>query len=154
RTSGGGPGGRRHDRHARRRRDAGGLPRRARAARRCRPRHADRRAASGGAGAPPDRAHRPRARARVGRDRRDARPRTSGRFGVHIPTAIGGMMSPVPFAAPEDILPLALLAERLGFDSVWGNDHMTTQRYVQREWPEPPNFFEPLITFTYVAART
>jgi len=63
-------------------------------------------------------------------------------------------MYPVPFAAPEDILPLALLAERLGFDSVWGNDHMTTQRYVQREWPEPPNFFEPLITFTYVAART
>jgi len=31
---------------------------------------------------------------------------------------------------------------------------MTTQRYVQREWPDPPNFYEPLITFTYVAART
>src|SRR5438477_294652 len=30
----------------------------------------------------------------------------------------------------------------------------STQRYVQREWPEPPNFYEPLITFTYVAART
>jgi probable F420-dependent oxidoreductase len=76
------------------------------------------------------------------------------RFGVHIPTCIEGMMYPVPFARPHDILPVALLAERLGFDSVWGNDHMTTQRYVQREWPEPPNFYEPLITFTYVAART
>src|SRR5947207_15163909 len=76
------------------------------------------------------------------------------RFGVHIPTCIEGMMYPVPFAKPEDILPTALLAERLGFDSVWGNDHMTTQRYVQREWPEPPNFYEPLITFAYVAART
>lgn len=76
------------------------------------------------------------------------------RFGVHIPTCIEGMMYPVPFAAPEDILPTALLAERVGFDSVWGNDHMTTQRYVQREWPVPPNFYEPLITFTYVAART
>jgi len=75
-------------------------------------------------------------------------------FGVHIPTCIEGMMYPVPFAKPEDILPTALLAERVGFDSVWGNDHMTTQRYVQREWPEPPNFYEPLITFTYVAART
>jgi probable F420-dependent oxidoreductase len=52
------------------------------------------------------------------------------------------------------ILSIALLAERAGFDSLWGNDHMTTQRYVQREWPEPPNFYEPLITFTYVAART
>ena len=76
------------------------------------------------------------------------------RFGVHIPTCIEGMMYPVPFAAPEDILPTALLAERMGFDSVWGNDHMTTQRYVQREWPDPPSFYEPLITFTYVAART
>jgi probable F420-dependent oxidoreductase len=60
----------------------------------------------------------------------------------------------VPFGRPEDILPTALLAERVGFHSVWGNDHMTTQRYVQREWPEPPNFYEPLITFTFVAART
>src|SRR5262245_55565497 len=76
------------------------------------------------------------------------------RFGVHIPTCIEVMMYPVPFARPEDILPTAQLAERVGFDSVWGNDHMTTQRYVQREWPEPPNFYEPLITFTWVAART
>jgi probable F420-dependent oxidoreductase len=76
------------------------------------------------------------------------------KFGVHIPTCIEGMMYPVPFAKPEDIVPTALLAERVGFDSVWGNDHMTTQRYVQREWPAPPNFYEPLITFTYVAART
>jgi probable F420-dependent oxidoreductase len=76
------------------------------------------------------------------------------RFGAHIPTCIEGMMYPVPFARPEDIAPTAQLAERLGFDSVWGNDHMTTQRYVQREWPDPPSFYEPLITFTHVAART
>jgi probable F420-dependent oxidoreductase len=75
-------------------------------------------------------------------------------FGVHIPTCIEGMMYPVPFARPEDILPTALLCERLGYDSVWGNDHMTTQRYVQREFSDPPNFYEPLIAFTYVAART
>jgi probable F420-dependent oxidoreductase len=76
------------------------------------------------------------------------------KFGVHIPTCIEGMMYPVPFARAEDIVPTAVLAERVGFDSVWGNDHMTTQRYVQREWPDPPSFYEPLITFTYVAART
>ena len=75
-------------------------------------------------------------------------------FGVHIPTCIEGMMYPIPFARPSDIVPIALLCERLGYDSVWGNDHMTTQRYVQREYAEPPNFYEPLITFTYVAART
>jgi len=76
------------------------------------------------------------------------------RFGVHIPTCIEGMMYPVPFARPEDVLPTALLCERLGYDSVWGNDHMTTQRYVQREFPQPPNFYEPLITFAYCAAGT
>jgi probable F420-dependent oxidoreductase len=76
------------------------------------------------------------------------------RFGVHIPTCIEGMMYPVPFAGAADILPTALLCERLGFDSVWGNDHMTTQRYVQREFADPPNFFEPLVTFSYCAART
>ena len=76
------------------------------------------------------------------------------RFGVHIPTCIEGMMYPVPFARPEDVLPTARLCERLGYDSVWGNDHMTTQRYVQREFAEPPNFYEPLITFAYCAAQT
>ncbi len=75
-------------------------------------------------------------------------------FGVHIPTCIEGMMYPIPFGRSSDIVPIALLCERLGYDSVWGNDHMTTQRYVQREFAEPPNFYEPLITFTYVAART
>jgi probable F420-dependent oxidoreductase len=76
------------------------------------------------------------------------------RFGVHIPTCIEGMMYPIPFAQPADILPIAELAESLGFDSVWGNDHMTTQRYVQRAFASPPNFYEPLVTCTWVAART
>jgi probable F420-dependent oxidoreductase len=75
-------------------------------------------------------------------------------FGLHIPTCIEGMMYPIPFAKPSDILPMALAAEALGYDSVWGNDHMTTQRYVQREFADPPNYYEPLVTFTWVAART
>jgi probable F420-dependent oxidoreductase len=76
------------------------------------------------------------------------------RFGIHVPTCIEGMMYPIPFATAADILPTALLAERLGYDSVWGNDHMTTQRYVQREFDAPPNYYEPLVTFTWIAART
>ena len=76
------------------------------------------------------------------------------KFGVDVPTCLAGMAYPVPFAKPSDILPTAVLCERLGYDSVWGNDHMTTQRYVQHEFPDPPNFYEPLITFTYIAART
>src|SRR5207249_4104249 len=134
--------------HLRRRRNADGLPRGSRPMGGSRPRCRDRGGARAGRPRAPARAPGSGARARV---EGDAMPL---RFGVHIPTCIEGMMYPVPFARPQDILPVALLAERVGFDSVWGNDHMTTQRYVQREWPEPPNFYEPLITFTYVAART
>ena len=36
------------------------------------------------------------------------------RFGVHIPTCIEGLTDPVPFAGPQDLVPIALLAEELG----------------------------------------
>src|SRR5262249_21226933 len=143
------PGDERPPRRRGHRGDAGGVPLGARALGRGRaPPRECRGAGGGGRRRRPDRADRPRAVAGV---EAAAMPL---RFGVHIPTCIEGMMYPVPFARPEDILPTAQLAERVGFDSVWGNDHMTTQRYVQQEWPAPPNFYEPLITFTWVAART
>src|SRR5206468_853696 len=75
------------------------------------PRRRNRRGAGGGRPRRPDRADRPRAVAGV---EAAAMPL---RFGVHIPTCIEGMMYPVPFARPEDILPTAQLAERVGFDS-------------------------------------
>jgi len=71
-----------------------------------------------------------------------------------LPTCMEGMMYPVPFATPDQIVELAKHAERLGFHSVWGNDHMTTQRYVRQEFPNPPNFWELLITLSYIAAET
>jgi len=63
-------------------------------------------------------------------------------------------MYPVPFARPEDIVRIAQAAEKLGYHSVWGNDHMTTQRYVRESFPQPPNFWEILITYGYIAAVT
>ena len=71
-----------------------------------------------------------------------------------LPTCMEGMMYPVPFASPEDIVRIAKHAERLGYHSVWGNDHMTTQRYVRKDFATPPNFWEPLITYAYLAAQT
>ena len=38
-----------------------------------------------------------------------------------------------------------------GFDSVWGNDHMTTQRYVQKE-SRIRRTLRPLMTFAYCAS--
>jgi probable F420-dependent oxidoreductase len=76
------------------------------------------------------------------------------RFGVSIATCSEGMMYPVPFASPDESLRMARLAESLGYDSVWGNDHMTTQRYVRDEFPAPPNFYDLLMMLCWVAART
>ena len=71
-----------------------------------------------------------------------------------LPTCMEGMMYPVPFASPLDIVRIAKHAEALGYHSVWGNDHMITQRYVRAEFPQPPNFWEPLITYANLAAQT
>lgn len=73
---------------------------------------------------------------------------------VGLPTCMEGMMYPVPFAKPEEIVRIAKHAEALGYHSVWGNDHMTTQQYVRQEFDTPPNFWEPLITYAYLAAQT
>ena len=73
---------------------------------------------------------------------------------VGLPTCMEGMMYPVPFATPEQVVEIALWAEQLGYHSVWGNDHMTTQKYVREAFAQPPNFWEPLITYAFIAART
>lgn len=73
---------------------------------------------------------------------------------VGLPTCMEGMMYPVPFATPEDLVQIAQKAEAWGYDSVWGNDHMTTQRYVREEFEQSPNFWEPLIVYAHLAALT
>lgn len=76
------------------------------------------------------------------------------RFGLGVPTGTEGMMYPVPYADPDAAVRLALAAEELGFDSVWGNDHVSTQAYVRAEFPSPPRFYDPYLYLTYVAGQT
>jgi probable F420-dependent oxidoreductase len=76
------------------------------------------------------------------------------KYSVGLPTCMEGMMFPVPFATPDQVVEVARRAEALGYDSVWGNDHMTTQQYVRGEFAEPPNFWDILITYAFVAAAT
>lgn len=76
------------------------------------------------------------------------------KFGLGVPTGTEGMMYPVPYADPVEAVELAVEAERLGFDSVWGNDHISTQRYVREEFDEPPRFYDPMSYMSFVAART
>lgn len=76
------------------------------------------------------------------------------RVSFGLPTGMEGMMYPVPFATAGEIVELGRYAEELGYHSVWGNDHMTTQRYVREEFDQPPRFWEVLITLSYIAAET
>jgi probable F420-dependent oxidoreductase len=64
------------------------------------------------------------------------------------------MMYPVPYAGAAEAVELAVQAERLGFESVWGNDHVSTQQYVRREFADPPRFWDPFVYLSFVAART
>lgn len=76
------------------------------------------------------------------------------RFGLGVPTATEGMMYPVPYASIDQAVELAVTAERCGFESIWGNDHVSTQAYVRAEFSDPPRFYDPMTYLAYVAAST
>ncbi len=76
------------------------------------------------------------------------------KFGVSIPTCREGMDVPPGYAKPKDVVRLAQTAEKLGFDSIWGNDHMTPSNRIRSLYTQMPNFYEVLITLTYCAAVT
>ncbi|MBT3369793.1 MAG: TIGR03619 family F420-dependent LLM class oxidoreductase [Rhodospirillaceae bacterium] len=77
------------------------------------------------------------------------------KFSICLSTGFEGVMYPIPFAGPGDFVAQAQLCERLGYHSVWGNDHITTQKYVTELHPgKAPNFYEPLITLAMCAQAT
>ena len=75
-------------------------------------------------------------------------------FSVGFPTGMEGLTYPIPFSDPENLVLIAQRAEALGYHSIWGNDHMTTQNYVRAEFPVPPRFWEPLVTYAFLASQT
>lgn len=77
------------------------------------------------------------------------------KFSISLPTGFEGVMYPIPFVAPEDFVRLAVMCERLGYQSVWGNDHITTQEYVRALFPgTPPSFYEVMTVLSFCAAAT
>jgi probable F420-dependent oxidoreductase len=76
------------------------------------------------------------------------------KFSIQLPTCTEGLVNPIPFIEPEKFIVVAQEAEQLGYDTVWGNDHITPASYVKTKWPDPPNFYEVLITLATVGART
>ena len=67
-----------------------------------------------------------------------------------------------PFATPSEIIGTAERAERLGYDSVWVNDHISWTRAMKHHLgagaveavaDQEPNFFESLTTLSVVGGR-
>jgi probable F420-dependent oxidoreductase len=87
-------------------------------------------------------------------DAADATIRLPVKLGISIPTCKEGLSLPTPFCSPEEVVRLCVRAEELGFDSIWGNDHITPPQYVREHYPEPPNFYEPLTTLAFAAQAT
>ena len=75
-------------------------------------------------------------------------------FGLGIATGSEGLMYPIPYSSARDVVDLSIYAEKLGFHSVWGNDHITTQNYVREEFPQPPRYYAPLLVLSAIAERT
>ncbi len=76
------------------------------------------------------------------------------KFGPGLPTGMEGLINPIPFFAPSDFVRAGREAERLGYDSIWGNDHYAPQEYVRSHFTESPSFYEVLTVLTAVAAST
>ncbi|SJZ85114.1 probable F420-dependent oxidoreductase, Rv2161c family [Enhydrobacter aerosaccus] len=77
------------------------------------------------------------------------------KFSICLPTGFEGVMYPIPFVEPGDFVRMAQLCERLGYHSVWGNDHIQSQHYVRDLFPDsPPNFYELMSVLSFCAAAT
>jgi probable F420-dependent oxidoreductase len=75
-------------------------------------------------------------------------------FSAALPTCVEGLIYPVPYVTADKLIEVGLAAERLGYHSVWGNDHLHTQNYVWAEWKAVPNYYEPLISLAALASQT
>jgi probable F420-dependent oxidoreductase len=76
------------------------------------------------------------------------------RFGLAIPNCCEGIIYPISFANYESMIVISEEAEGLGYDSVWANDHMSTLKYIKEYVSQPPRFFEPIVTLSFVAETT
>jgi probable F420-dependent oxidoreductase len=76
------------------------------------------------------------------------------KFGVSLPTCKEGLNLPLPFCSADELMGLIELADELGYDSAWGNDHVTAPAYVRDNYADPPRFYEPLMVFAAAARVT
>ena len=76
------------------------------------------------------------------------------RFGIGIPTCREGITQPVGTVSPEGLAAWAVEAERLGFDALWADDFRVPSPDMKLPYPEPPNWYEVMVSLAYVSRIT
>ena len=76
------------------------------------------------------------------------------KIGIGIPTCREGLTNPTPFLTAQQIVAVSQMAEELGFDFISANDHLTASRALRARDTTPPNFYEVLVSLSYIAALT
>jgi len=77
------------------------------------------------------------------------------KFGCMIPTCTAGIAYDEPSLTTHGaIIRIAKAAEDLGFDSIWGNEHIVTPNYLVDVPSHARSFYESLTTLSYLAAIT
>ncbi len=76
------------------------------------------------------------------------------KFGIALSTGYEGLIYPIPFASPKQLVELVKTAEDMGYESVLPNDHFTIQKYVAEKEKLIPNYYEPMITLAAAAGIT
>lgn len=73
---------------------------------------------------------------------------------TEFPTCREGVFVPPGFATPEQIVEIVQLCEDLGYNALWGTDFISPTPMYGIPDGEKPDWFEPLISIAYCAART
>ena len=76
------------------------------------------------------------------------------KFGFPIPNCREGRDNLPAFAGPKEIIKIAQMCERLGFDALWGNDFINPAPPLRKAYSSPPNWYEVITTFASLAVLT
>ena len=76
------------------------------------------------------------------------------KFGLGIPTSSEGYYYKPGFVDEFKLINLCKLAESWGYESAWFNDRFNITAKQLLPWTSNPNFFEAIMTMSYIAAVT
>ena len=76
------------------------------------------------------------------------------KFSAGIPNCREGRLNPIGSVDRSWLCDVAAAAEERGYHSLWLNEFLQTDPNVAVRFDEPPNYYDPLTTIGYLAART